>query len=331
MTDHLRTLAELATRFAVACYPERRACPTRTATTSRRRRCWPASSRRFVRRRLAQRGRRLLRHDAGPHRGARRAWSPGKPARVPAAARALRGVAASSPSTRARTCGPVIVGERTNVIGSREVQGADRRRRSARRPPRSGAPRSKRGAQIIDVCLANPDRDELADMRPLPRDVVISKVKVPLMIDSTDAKVIELALTLLPGQGHHQLDQPRGRRGALRAASCPLARSYGAALVVGCIDEDKQQGMAVTRAAQARGRRALPTSCSPRSTACPPRTSIFDPLVFPCATGDAQYVGCAVETIEGVRLIKAALPAVQDRARHLQRVASACPPRAARC
>ena len=35
---------------------------------------------------------------------------------------------------------------------------------------------------------------------------------------------------------------------------------------------------------------------------------IFDPLVFPAGTGDKTYVGSAAETIEGVRLIKEALP-----------------------
>ena len=39
-----------------------------------------------------------------------------------------------------------------------------------------------------------------------------------------------------------------------------------------------------------------------------PADIIFDPLVFPCATGDENYVGSAVETIEGVRLIKEAFP-----------------------
>ncbi len=47
----------------------------------------------------------------------------------------------------------------------------------------------KRGAHVIDVCLANPDRDELADMRAFLESVV-KKVRVPLMIDSTDEKVI---------------------------------------------------------------------------------------------------------------------------------------------
>ena len=35
---------------------------------------------------------------------------------------------------------------------------------------------------------------------------------------------------------------------------------------------------------------------------------MFDPLVFPCATGDENYIGGAVETMEGIRLIKQALP-----------------------
>src|SRR5207245_363343 len=38
---------------------------------------------------------------------------------------------------------------------------------------------------------------------------------------------------------------------------------------------------------------------------------VFDPLVFPCATGDENYVGGAVETIEGIRLIKQEIPFVR--------------------
>jgi 5-methyltetrahydrofolate--homocysteine methyltransferase len=39
-----------------------------------------------------------------------------------------------------------------------------------------------------------------------------------------------------------------------------------------------------------------------------PEDIVFDPLVFPCATGDENYIGGAVETMEGIRLIKQALP-----------------------
>src|SRR5208337_4995286 len=49
-----------------------------------------------------------------------------------------------------------------------------------------------------------------------------------------------------------------------------------------------------------------------------PEDIIFDPLVFPCATGDENYIGGAVETIEGIRLIKLDLP----DARKLERFAS---------
>src|SRR5690606_4029001 len=87
----------------------------------------------------------------------------------------------------------------------------------------------------------------------------------------------------------------------------PMARRFGAAFVVGTIDEDKQQGMAVTRGRQLEI--ALRSSeLLTKKYGVPATDIIFDPLTFPCATGDAQYVGSAVETIEGIRLIKEALP-----------------------
>src|SRR6266851_3705691 len=87
----------------------------------------------------------------------------------------------------------------------------------------------------------------------------------------------------------------------------PLIRTYGAAVVVGCIDEDKQQGMAVTRQrklAVAERTHELLTG----KYGVPERDLIFDPLVFPVGTGDVNYVGSAVETIEGVRAIKTRFP-----------------------
>ena len=43
----------------------------------------------------------------------------------------------------------------------------------------------KNGAHVIDICLADPDRDEIEDMENFMQEVV-KKVKVPLVIDSTD-------------------------------------------------------------------------------------------------------------------------------------------------
>ncbi len=91
---------------------------------------------------------------------------------------------------------------------------------------------------------------------------------------------------------------------------CPLARSYGAAVIVGCIDEDKLQAQAFTRERKlAVAERSL--QLLTEKYGIPAEDIIFDPLVFPCATGDENYIGGAVETIEGIRLIKEKIPYVR--------------------
>ena len=87
----------------------------------------------------------------------------------------------------------------------------------------------------------------------------------------------------------------------------PLAQRYGAALVVGTIDEDPENGMAVTRQRKLEVARRSYTLLTEKYEV-PAEDILFDPLVFPCGTGDAKYVGSAEETIEGIRLIKAAFP-----------------------
>jgi 5-methyltetrahydrofolate--homocysteine methyltransferase len=132
------------------------------------------------------------------------------------------------------------------------------------------------------------------------------RVKVPLMIDSTDAGVLEAALRHCQGKAVvNSINLEDGEERFERVA--PLLKRYGAAVIVGCIDENKQQGMAVTRArklAVAERAHDLLT----RKYDVPARDLIFDALVFPVGTGDANYVGSAVETIEGIRAIKARFP-----------------------
>ncbi len=196
---------------------------------------------------------------------------------------------------------PVIVGERTNVIGSKKFKEliAAGQNEDASEIARAQV---KRGAQVIDICLANPDRDELEDMRRF-LEVVIKKVRVPLMIDSTDERVIEMALTY--SQGKAIINSVNLEDGEERFEKVvPLARRFGAALVVGCIDET---GMAVTRQRKLEvAERSL--ELLTKKYGMKAEDLYFDPLVFPCASGDAQYTGSAVETIEGVRLIKQRFP-----------------------
>jgi 5-methyltetrahydrofolate--homocysteine methyltransferase len=202
---------------------------------------------------------------------------------------------------------PLIVGERTNVIGSRLFKNmvAAEKWEEATEIARWQV---KNGAHIVDVCLQSTDRDEIADIPPF-YDKLIRKIKAPIMVDTTDAKAVELALTYCQGKSIvNSINLEDGEEKFERI--CPIAKRYGAALVVGSIDEDKLQAQAFTRErklAVARRSYQLLTE----KYGIPPEDIIIDPLVFPCATGDVNYIGAAVETIEGIRLVKENLPFVK--------------------
>jgi len=202
---------------------------------------------------------------------------------------------------------PLIVGERTNVIGSQlfKKMVAEEKWEEATEIARWQV---KNGAHIIDVCLQSTDRDELQDTPPF-YEKLIRKIKAPIMIDTTDPRALELALTYCQGKSIlNSINLEDGEEKFERV--CPLARRYGAALIVGCIDEDKAQAQAFTRERKlAVAVRSYELLTGKYGIA--PENIIIDPLVFPCATGDANYVGGAVETIEALRLVKEKLPYVK--------------------
>ena len=199
---------------------------------------------------------------------------------------------------------PLIVGERTNVIGSRLFKNlvAEEKWEEATEIARRQV---RNGAHIVDVCLQSTDRDEIKDI-PLFYEYLIRKIKAPVMIDTTDPSAVELSLTYCQGKALiNSIKLEDGEEKFERI--CPIAKTYGAALVVGSIDEDKLQAQAFTRERKlsiAQRSHKLLTE----KYGIPPEDIVFDPLVFPCATGDANYIGGAVETIEGIRLIKEKLP-----------------------
>ena len=202
---------------------------------------------------------------------------------------------------------PLIVGERTNVIGSRlfkNLIAAEKWEEAVEVARRQ----VKNGAQVIDVCLQSTDRDELQDI-PLFYEKLIRVIQAPVMIDTTDPKAVELALTYCQGKSIiNSVNLEDGEEKFERI--CPLAKSYGAALVVGTIDEDKLQAQAFTRERKlAVAQRSVDLLVN--KYGIPPEDIIIDPLVFPCATGDQNYIGGAVETIESLRLIKANIPYVK--------------------
>jgi len=198
---------------------------------------------------------------------------------------------------------PYMVGERTNVLGSRKFKRliVEGKYEEASEIARAQV---KSGAQVIDVCVQDPDRDESEDIK-LFLELVVKKVKVPLMIDTTDPKVIDLALQYCQGKAIiNSINLEDGEEKFEQVT--PLIHKYGAAIVVGTIDETGQAILASDKLEVAKRSYDLLVNKYGLS----PRDIIFDTLVFPVGTGDEQYIGSAKETIDGIRLIKEALPGV---------------------
>ncbi len=203
---------------------------------------------------------------------------------------------------------PLIVGERTNVIGSRLFKNlmAEEKWEEATEIARR---QMKNGAHIVDVCLQCTDRDEIKDIPPF-YEKLIRKIKAPIMIDTTDPKARGAGAHLLPGQIDHQLHQPGGRRREIRA-HLPDREGLRRGAGGGLHRRRQAAGPGLHARAQAGGGASGRCELLTEKYGIAPEDIIIDPLVFPCATGDANYIGGAVETIEAIRLIKENIPFVK--------------------
>jgi 5-methyltetrahydrofolate--homocysteine methyltransferase len=198
---------------------------------------------------------------------------------------------------------PLVVGERLNAQGSRKVKElllAD---------DYAGLLQIARGqvdagAHVLDVCVALNERDdEGAQMRALAK-LLAQAVDAPLMIDSTEADVIEGALKVYPGRcivNSVNLE----KSGERVKKVFPLVRRYGAAVVAMTIDEN---GMAQTAERKAEIAKRIVAVAAEYGIA--PDALVFDALTFTLATGGEEYRHSAVETLEGIRRIKAENPGV---------------------
>ena len=201
---------------------------------------------------------------------------------------------------------PAMVGERNNSIGSKKfrdmVAAGDWDGALALAKAQAAA-----GAHILDVCLANPERSELDDVKTfMPK--LARAVRLPIMTDTTDTAVMEEVLKTVPGKAllnsvnfEFGPEKPR--------AAAELVKTYGAKLVFGCIDEDKKNGLpldAERKVAIARRAYAFLTKdCGLRAG-----DIVFDTLVFPVAVG-GEHARTAHETIKAIEIIKKEFPGVK--------------------
>ncbi|MAE65528.1 MAG: methionine synthase [Phycisphaeraceae bacterium] len=199
------------------------------------------------------------------------------------------------------------VGERTNASGSRafrkllEDEDWDGCVSLARKQLREGS-------HVIDLNVDYAGRDNPRDMAELASRFA-RQVSAPIMLDSTQPATIEAGLKCLGGKciinSANLEDGPEKF-----AMLCGLARRYAAAIVLGTIDEDKQQAMARTADRKLEiARRMYDLAVNEHGIA--PTDILFDPLVLPISTGMDDDRRSGLETIEGVRRIADAMPDCQ--------------------
>jgi 5-methyltetrahydrofolate--homocysteine methyltransferase len=205
----------------------------------------------------------------------------------------------------AQSPSPTIVGERVNSQGSRKAKElllAD----DYDGIVQVAEDQVEGGAHVLDLCVALTERqDEDEQMRVVAKRVSLTQ-PAPIQIDSTEPDVIARALDQIPGRAIvNSINLEAGRDKA--DTVIPLAIEHGAALIALTIDE---VGMAKTAA------RKVEIATRIKEIACDehgldPELLIFDVLTFTLTTGDDEWKPSAVETINGIREVKAALPGVK--------------------
>src|ERR671925_1629119 len=199
---------------------------------------------------------------------------------------------------------PTLLGERCNAQGSRKFkrllleEDYDSILEIARE-------QVEYGAHALDISCAVTERpDEVELMRKVVKKLEMG-VDVPLVIDTTELDVLEVALKTAPGRCLiNSTHLEAGREKADKVFK--LAKEHNAAVIVLTIDEG---GMAKTREKKLEVAKRI-YDIAINDHGLKPQDLVYDALTFTLATGDEEFINSAIETIEGIRLIKQNLPGV---------------------
>ena len=199
---------------------------------------------------------------------------------------------------------PTLLGERCNAQGSRKFK------KMLLEEDYDGILELARdqvngGAHALDISCAVTERpDEVELMRNVVKKLEMG-VDVPLVIDTTELDVLEVALKTAPGRC--LINSTHLEAGRTKADKIfKLAKEHNAAVIVLTIDEN---GMAKTREKKLEVAKRI-YDIAVNEHGLKPEDLVYDALTFTLATGDAEFINSAIETIEGIRLIKQNLPGV---------------------
>jgi len=161
------------------------------------------------------------------------------------------------------------------------------------------------GSHMLDLCCAIVGEDEKAYITAI-LEKVATRVPAPILVDSTEADVVEEALKRIPGKAIiNSINLEDGEKRTSKVL--PMAKRYGAAVIALTIDEE---GMALTaekKAAIAKRIYDLATT----KYGIRPVDIIFDALTLPISTGQEEYRSAGMETLNAIKRIKQELPDVK--------------------
>jgi 5-methyltetrahydrofolate--homocysteine methyltransferase len=161
------------------------------------------------------------------------------------------------------------------------------------------------GSHMLDLCCAIVGEDEKKYFSNV-LEKVATRVPAPVLVDSTEADVVEEALKRIPGKAIiNSINLEDGEKRTSKVL--PMAKRYGAAVIALTIDEE---GMALTadkKVAIAKRIYELATE----KYGIRPVDLIFDALTLPISTGQEEYRTAGIETLNAVKRIKQVLPEVK--------------------
>jgi len=161
------------------------------------------------------------------------------------------------------------------------------------------------GSHMLDLCCAIVGEDEKGYISSI-LERIATRVPAPIMVDSTEADVVEEALKRIPGKAIiNSINLEDGEKRTSKVL--PMAKRYGAAVIALTIDED---GMALTADKKVAIAHRI-FDLATRKYGIRPVDIIFDALTLPISTGQEEYRTAGMETLAAVRRIKAELPDVK--------------------
>ena len=196
---------------------------------------------------------------------------------------------------------PLIIGERVNSQGSRKAK------EMVLKDDFEGLLNLARtqieeGAHCLDICVATTERSDEHDFMCQLVKRLCLEIEAPLVIDSTDPKVIESAIKQIPGRPIINSINLEGD-GSRFHSLAPLMNKYGVPAIAMCIGPN---GMAKTPKEKLETAQLLYETG--KKYGLKPWQFIFDVLTFTLATGQEEFLDSAKNTLEGIKLVKENLP-----------------------